>query len=259
MTDRAPVRDALSIMMDMPLRDIGGYVVRADGAVCEGRMCICLAHLSKEWLSGGDTVITEMARARAGSPDRRVFPSGRRADRDAFTSVRDVDEQERPPLNRPPFSPDVALSARRALGMSPQEVAEQMNVCGVPTDVSLVHAWESGEYGPAEHELIALADVLWCRTTELMGIGEPRTLTQYRLARQFTTAKLARSVGMDTVRYERAEEQGVWPGDERQTAALLRLLNLTPLQLSKVTVQVGPSWSAASMRPRSNPSRARSR
>lgn len=48
-TDRAPVRDALSIMMDMPLRDIGGYVVRADGAVCEGRMCICLAHLSKEW------------------------------------------------------------------------------------------------------------------------------------------------------------------------------------------------------------------
>ncbi|MBM7443168.1 helix-turn-helix transcriptional regulator [Streptomyces sp. HB132] len=162
-------------------------------------------------------------------------------------------------MNRPPFSPDVALSARRALGMSPQQVAEQMNACGVPTDVSLVHEWESGEHSPAEHELIALADVLWCRTTELMGIGEPCTLTQHRLARQFTTAKLARSVGMDTVLYERAEEQGVWPGDERQTAALLRLLNLTPLQLYKVTVQAGPSWPTATMPPKSTPNRVRSR
>lgn len=162
-------------------------------------------------------------------------------------------------MNRPPFSPDVALSARRALGMSPQQVAEHMNACGVPTDVSLVHAWESGEHGPAENELIALADVLWCRTTELMGIGEPRTLTQHRLARQFTTAKLARSIGMDTVRYERAEQQGVWPGDERQTAALLRLLNLTPLQLSKVTAQADPSWPAASIPAKSKPSRVRSR
>ncbi|MCX5372154.1 MULTISPECIES: helix-turn-helix transcriptional regulator [unclassified Streptomyces] len=124
--------------------------------------------------------------------------------------------------------------------MSPQQVAEQMNACGVPADVSLVHAWESGEYRPAERELIALADVLWCRTTELMGIEEPRTLTEHRLARQFSTDKLARSIGMDTVRYEQAEEREVWPGDERQTAALLRLLNLTPLQLARATERSGP-------------------
>ncbi|MFE6828427.1 XRE family transcriptional regulator [Streptomyces sp. NPDC057690] len=115
-----------------------------------------------------------------------------------------------------------------------------MNACGAPADVSLVHAWESGDYRPTEQELIALADVLWCRTTELMGIEEPRTLGEHRLARQFTTAKLARSIGMDTAQYEQAEEQEIWLGDERQTAALLRLLNLTPLQLAKATERSGP-------------------
>lgn len=143
-------------------------------------------------------------------------------------------------MNRPPFSPAVALSARQGLGMTPQQVAEQMNACGASTDVSLVHAWESGEYSPTEPELIALADVLWCRTTDLMGVEEPRTLGEHRLARQFTTAKLADSIGMDAAQYEQAEERRAWSGDERQTAALLRLLNLTPLQLAKAVERSAP-------------------
>ncbi|MGW0876573.1 helix-turn-helix domain-containing protein [Streptomyces sp. NPDC002740] len=138
-------------------------------------------------------------------------------------------------------------------------MAEQMKALGVPADVSLVHAWESGEYHPTEQELIALADVLWCRTTELMGIEEPRTLMEHRLARQFTTDKLARSIGMDTVRYEQAEQRDVWPGNGQQTVALLRLLNLTPFQLSEATEQAFPSWSEPSTTPKPAPSRVRSR
>ncbi|MEU5274986.1 helix-turn-helix transcriptional regulator [Streptomyces asoensis] len=125
--------------------------------------------------------------------------------------------------------------------MTPQQVAEQLNACGAPADVALVHAWESGEHTPTETQLIALADVLWCRTTDLMGVEEPRTLGEHRLARQFTTAKLADSIGMDTAQYEQAEERRAWSGDERQTAALLRLLNLTPLQLAKAVERSAPS------------------
>ncbi|WP_234436882.1 XRE family transcriptional regulator [Streptomyces maremycinicus] len=138
-------------------------------------------------------------------------------------------------------------------------MAEQLNACGVPADVSLVHAWESGEHRPAEHELIALADVLWCRTTDLMGIEEPRTLGEHRLARQFTTDRLARSIGMDPAQYEQAEQRDLWAGDERQTAALLRLLNLTPLQLARVVERPGPSRPELSTPPKPTLRRVRSR
>ncbi|MFJ9346568.1 XRE family transcriptional regulator [Streptomyces sp. NPDC101237] len=123
--------------------------------------------------------------------------------------------------------------------MSPRQVVEQLTACGVRVDIARFHAWESGENSPTEQELFALADVLWCRTADLMGIREPRTLTEHRLARQFTTAKLAGSIAMDTAQYERAEARNEWTGDAQQTAALLRLLNLTPLQLTRATERSG--------------------
>ncbi|MGY1503719.1 helix-turn-helix domain-containing protein (plasmid) [Streptomyces sp. QTS52] len=140
-------------------------------------------------------------------------------------------------MNRPPFSPDTAKSARQDLGLSPHQVTEQMNAYRVVVDIPLVHAWEAGEYRPTEDELFALADVLWCRTKDLMGIESPRTLTEHRLVRQFTTDRLARSIGMDTAQYEGAEETNRWSGDGRQTAALLNVLDLTPLLLTQATGQ----------------------
>ncbi|MEW1776691.1 XRE family transcriptional regulator [Streptomyces sp. NPDC086777] len=158
-------------------------------------------------------------------------------------------------MNRPPFVPAVALAARQSLGLSPQQVTEQMNACGALVDISHVHAWEFGDYHPTEQELFALADVLWCRTTDLMGIDEPRTLTEHRLARQFSTARLAHSIGMDAVRYEQAEERNLWTGDGQQTASLLRLLNLTPLQLAKIIELPGRPWSDTWTPPEPTPSR----
>ncbi|MFJ9346506.1 helix-turn-helix domain-containing protein [Streptomyces sp. NPDC101237] len=158
-------------------------------------------------------------------------------------------------MNRPPFVPAVALAARQSLGMSPQQVAEQMNACGASIDISHVHAWEFGDYHPTEQELFALADVLWCRTTDLMGIDDPRTLMEHRLERQFTTARLAHSIGMDTAQYEQAEERSLWTGDAQQTAALLRLLNVSPLQLAQMIYQPGRSWSDASAPPEPSSSR----
>ncbi|MEU9380713.1 helix-turn-helix transcriptional regulator [Streptomyces sp. NPDC048279] len=156
-------------------------------------------------------------------------------------------------MNRPPFLPAVALSARQSLGMSPQQVTEQMNACGVPVDISQVHGWEVGEYRPTERELFALADVLWCRTADLMGVEDPRTLMELRLIRQFTTAKLAELIGMEPAQYERAEERNAWTGDAEQTAALLRVLNLTPLQLRAAAQPGTPRL------PETAPSRTRSR
>ncbi|WP_063777035.1 helix-turn-helix domain-containing protein [Streptomyces humi] len=138
-------------------------------------------------------------------------------------------------MNRPPFSPVVAMSARQSLGLSPQQVTEQMNACGVPVDISMIHAWEVGEYRPTEDELFVLADVLWCRTTDLMEIEAPRTLAEHRLARRFSTAKLAHAIGMDTAEYERAELRNTWTGDGRQTVALLRTLHLTLPELARAT------------------------
>ncbi len=112
-----------------------------------------------------------------------------------------------------------------------------MNAYGVVVDITLVHAWEAGEYRPTEDELFALADVLWCRAKDLMGIDSPRTLTEHRLVRQFSTDRLARSIGMDPAQYERAEETNSWSGDGQQTSALLRVLDLTLLQLTQATGQ----------------------
>ncbi|MEV0736774.1 XRE family transcriptional regulator [Streptomyces sp. NPDC050549] len=131
-------------------------------------------------------------------------------------------------MNRPPFSPDTARSAGQNLGLSPHQVTEQTNAYGVVVDVTLLQAQEAGEYRSTEDELFVLADVLWCRTKDLMGIESPCTLTELLLVRQFSTDRLARSIGMDTAQYERVEDTNSWSGDGRQTSALLRVLDLTP-------------------------------
>ncbi|MEU5093240.1 helix-turn-helix transcriptional regulator [Streptomyces sp. NPDC020996] len=115
-----------------------------------------------------------------------------------------------------------------------------MKLVGAPVDTDTVAAWESGTHRPTEGELFALADVLWCRTIELMGIAQPRTLAELRLARQFTVARLARDIGMPVHDYARAEEKNEWPGNFLQTLALLHALNISFRQLEEVTVLCAP-------------------
>jgi hypothetical protein len=134
-------------------------------------------------------------------------------------------------MDRPPFCAANAMAARERTGLSPQDVARQMDVLDAPVDPESVVAWESGTYLPSEPQLFALADVLWCRTTELMGIVEPRTLAEHRLARQFSVTRLARTIGMDSAEYMKAEEQNRWPGNFLQTLSLLSALNISMRQL----------------------------
>jgi transcriptional regulator with XRE-family HTH domain len=134
-------------------------------------------------------------------------------------------------MDRPPFCAANAMAARERTGLSPQDVARQMGVLDAPVDPESVVAWESGTYLPSEPQLFALADVLWCRTTELMGIVEPRTLAEHRLARQFSVTRLARTIGMDSAEYMKAEEQNRWPGNFLQTLSLLHALNISMRQL----------------------------
>ncbi|MEU6553269.1 XRE family transcriptional regulator [Streptomyces sp. NPDC046915] len=102
-----------------------------------------------------------------------------------------------------------------------------MSAFRVPVDPDLVIAWENGSYRPTEHELFALADVLWCRTIELMGIEKPRSMAELRLARQFTVTMLAESIGMGVAEYEEAERLNQWRGNCNQTLALLNALDLS--------------------------------
>ncbi|MET8942588.1 helix-turn-helix transcriptional regulator [Streptomyces sp. NPDC004542] len=135
-------------------------------------------------------------------------------------------------MDRPPFHPATSVSARQHLGLSPLDVAQQMTlVVGARVDPDTVLAWESGTHRPTESELFALADVLWCRTTELMGIKEPRNLAEHRLARQFSVNRLTRSIGMEPAEYMRAEEQNRWTGNFHQTLSLLHALNISFRQL----------------------------
>ncbi|GGR86121.1 hypothetical protein GCM10010269_26620 [Streptomyces humidus] len=150
-------------------------------------------------------------------------------------------------MDRPPFSPANFLSIRRRLGMSPHDVAREMRVLNNPVHPELVTAWESGVH-PTEGQLFALADVLWCRTIELMGIEEPRTLAEHRIARQFSVPRLTRAIEMDAAEYMRAEAENRWPGNLRQTISLLRVLNISQRQLEAATgsrdVMHAPSFPA---------------
>ncbi|WP_460067913.1 helix-turn-helix domain-containing protein [Streptomyces sp. YKOK-I1] len=138
-------------------------------------------------------------------------------------------------MDRPSFRAANSLSARLRLGMSPQDVAREMKVFDAPVDAELVIAWESGAHVPTESQLFALANVLWCRTSELMGIGEPRTLAEHRLVRQFSVPRLTRTIHMDAAVYRKAEAANRWPGNFRQTLALLHALNISLRQLEAAT------------------------
>lgn len=66
--------------------------------------------------------------------------------------------------------------------------------------------------------------MLWCSPGEL--ISRPRTLREHRIARSVAPEDVAHAVGMDLRAYLKAEESGVWRGNERQSAALARILRL---------------------------------
>jgi hypothetical protein len=110
--------------------------------------------------------------------------------------------------------------------MGPEHVAYGMRASyGLPyVTPDLVIAWERGVAAPGNPELTALAGVLWCSPGEL--IGRPRTLREHRIARAVAPEDVAHAVGMDLGAYLRAEESGQWRGNERQSAALARVLEL---------------------------------
>lgn len=129
-------------------------------------------------------------------------------------------------MHSTPFSPAQARSARDRMGLTPAQVAHSMAACGVPVHPGLVVAWEQGSHVPSDRQLFALADVLWCGATVLMGV-EPRTLEEYRLARQLTVERLAYRIGMDPAEYRAAESAREWHGDAWQTRALVEALGLS--------------------------------
>ncbi|MFE3636227.1 helix-turn-helix domain-containing protein [Streptomyces sp. NPDC059168] len=145
----------------------------------------------------------------------------------------------RPPPPRsdpgPPFDAPAARRLRAALGMGPEHVAHGMRVSyGLPyVTPGLVVAWERGTAAPGSAEITALAGVLWCAPAEL--IGRPRTLREYRVARGIAPEDVARAVGVELRGYLRMEESGQWRGNERQSAALARVLALPPPDFVAVT------------------------
>ncbi|MEJ8645952.1 helix-turn-helix transcriptional regulator [Streptomyces sp. MS1.HAVA.3] len=129
-------------------------------------------------------------------------------------------------MHSTPFSPTEARSARARMGWTTTQVAHAMAACGTPVHPQLVLAWEQGSHVPSDRQLFALADVLWCDATALMGI-EPRTLAEHRLARRLTVERLAYRIGMDPTEYRAAEEAQHWHGDAWQTRALVEALGLS--------------------------------
>lgn len=123
------------------------------------------------------------------------------------------------------------------MGLTTLQVAQSLAVCGAPVHPDLVAAWEAGTHAPSETQLFALADVLWCPATQLMGVAQPRTLRELRLGRQFALERLAHKIGMDPADYAYNEEHQVWQGDYRQTRALAEALGLTLRQLVGVIGQ----------------------
>ncbi|MEV8560678.1 XRE family transcriptional regulator [Streptomyces sp. NPDC051917] len=126
----------------------------------------------------------------------------------------------------PPFNAPAARRLRAALGMGPEHVAYGMRASyGLPyVTPDLVIAWERGAAAPSHPELTALAGVLWCSPGELLG--RPQTLREHRIARAVAPEDVAHAVDMDLRTYLRMEESGQWRGNERQSAALARVLDL---------------------------------
>ncbi|MGW2727384.1 helix-turn-helix domain-containing protein [Streptomyces sp. NPDC001494] len=146
----------------------------------------------------------------------------------------------RPESAGPPFDAPAARRLRAGLGMGPEHVAHGMRVSyGLPyVTPGLVVAWERGTAAPGGAELTALAGVLWCSPGEL--ISRPRTLREHRVARGIAPEDVAHAVGMELRGYLRTEESGQWRGDERQSAALARVLELAPPEFVAVTGREAP-------------------
>ncbi|MFD5792532.1 helix-turn-helix domain-containing protein [Streptomyces diastatochromogenes] len=127
----------------------------------------------------------------------------------------------------PPFNAPAARRLRAALGMGPEHVAYGMRASyGMPyVTPDLVAAWERGTAAPSNPELTALAGVLWCSPGEL--IGRPRTLREHRVSRGIAPEDVARAVGMDLPGYLHMEDSGTWRGNERQSAVLADVLQLS--------------------------------
>ncbi|MFF2366190.1 helix-turn-helix domain-containing protein [Streptomyces sp. NPDC058122] len=139
----------------------------------------------------------------------------------------------------PPFNAPAARRLRAALGMGPEHVAYGLRASyGLPyATPDLVIAWERGIARPSSPELTALAGVLWCSAGEL--IGAPRTLREHRVARDLAPEDVAHAVGIDLLAYERMEESGNWRGNERQSTALAKALDLSLPDFVTVTGRDG--------------------
>ncbi|MFJ5639708.1 XRE family transcriptional regulator [Streptomyces sp. NPDC093223] len=127
----------------------------------------------------------------------------------------------------PPFNAPAARRLRAGLGMGPEHVAHHLRVSyGMPyATPDLVVAWERGALIPSSPELTALSGVLWCAPGEL--IGRPRTLRDHRIARGLAPEDVALAVGLELHAYLGVEEDGRWPGTDRQSAVLADLLRLS--------------------------------
>lgn len=121
--------------------------------------------------------------------------------------------------------------------MGCEHVAHDLRVSyGLPyVTADLVLAWERGEAGPSQPEVTALAGTLWCSPADLLA--RPRTLREHRVAHGLAPEDVARAVGMDARAYLRLEEKDAWRGTDRQSAALIDLLGLTPSEYVTVTGQ----------------------
>lgn len=119
--------------------------------------------------------------------------------------------------------------------MRPEHVAYGMRASyGMPyVTPDLVAAWERGTTTPSGPELTALAGVLWCSPGEI--IGAPRTLREHRVARGLAQEDMARAVGVELLAYQGMEESGEWRGNERQSAALADVLELSLRDFVTVT------------------------
>ncbi|MDQ0598833.1 transcriptional regulator with XRE-family HTH domain [Streptomyces canus] len=127
----------------------------------------------------------------------------------------------------PPFNAPAARRLRAALNMGPEHVAYGMRASyGLPyVTPDLVIAWERGTTNPTSPELTALAGVLWCSAGEL--IGRPRTLREHRIRRGLAPEDVAHALGFELLAYLSMEENNDWRGNDRQSAVLAEVLDLT--------------------------------
>ncbi|QES43916.1 transcriptional regulator [Streptomyces venezuelae] len=142
---------------------------------------------------------------------------------------------QQPTQPTPPFDFPAARRLREALGMAHGHVAYGMRasygLAYVTADT--VAAWERGLSSPTSAELTALAATLWCSPGELMGAA--RTLREHRIARGLAPEDVARGSGVEIQAYLRMEETDTWRGNERQSAALAEVLQLSTPDFVTVT------------------------